>query len=89
MQNHILKKSNINWWKTPAKSTDLNPIEMLWHEMKHHIRSRKKPFNKEELVEGILEFWQTVTWEKCTKYINHLHKVLPVVIERNGRASGY
>ena len=26
------KSHNLNWWKTPPESPDLNPIENLWHE---------------------------------------------------------
>ena len=82
-------ENNINWWKTPPESPDLNPIENLWHEIKYHLRNRVKPINKEELCNGIKEFWSSVTPLKCRKYINHIQKVLPVVIERDGRATGF
>ena len=84
MENH-----NINWWKTPAESPDANPMENLWHELKEYIRRVVKPKNKDELVEGIKEFWGTVTIQKCIKYIRHLQKVLPRIIELNGEATGY
>lgn len=81
--------NSINWWRTPAESPDLNPIENLWHELKEYIRREVKPTCKNELVEGIIKFWTTVTPEKCRKYIGHLHKVIPKVIEVNGAATGY
>ena len=80
---------NINWWKTPAESPDLNPIENLWHELKEYIRRVIKPKTKDELVAGILEFWETVDVAKCKKYIGHLRKVVPKIIETNGGPTGY
>ena len=50
----------INWWKTPPESPDLNPIENLWHELKEFIRREVKPKTKQELVDGILAFWDNV-----------------------------
>ena len=86
----FLKTSNINYWPTPAESPDLNPIENLWHELKSFLRKSVKPKLKEELVAGITDFWTNrVNKEKCIRYINHLRKVVPAVIERDGRASGY
>ena len=84
-----LEEKNVNWWKTPPESPDLNPIENLWHELKEYNRRVVKPKNKQELVSGIMEFWETVTVEKCRKYIKHLKKVLPKVIERGGGPTGY
>lgn len=84
-----IEEKEINWWKTPPESPDLNPIENLWHELKEYIRHVVKPKSKEELVEGIKEFWRTVDVQKCNKYIGHLRKVVPKVIEVGGNATGY
>ena len=84
-----IEDNNITWWKTPPESPDLNPIENMWHELKHHIRSRVKPRRKDELEDGIRDFWKTVTPEKCRKYIGHIQRVLPAVVEREGKASGF
>ena len=85
----FLKEKYTNWWKTPPESPDLNPTENLWHELKEFLRWEIKPKNKQELVEGILKFWNTVDTAKCQKYIRHLWKVVPRVIELDGAATGY
>ena len=48
-----------------------------------------KPKTKEELISGILEFWNTVDTAKCTKYIRHLKKVVQKVIAVEGGPTGY
>ena len=85
----FLSENGVNWWKTPAESPDLNPIENMWHELKEFLRREVKPKTKSELVAGIEEFWDTVSIAKCKKYIGHLKKVIPRVIELNGDATGY
>lgn len=84
-----MKDNSINWWRTPAESPDLNPIENLWHELKEFIRREVKPKTKDELIQGIIQFWRTVDVAKCKKYIGHLRKVIPKVIELEGAATGY
>lgn len=84
-----LDEKNINWWKTPAESPDLNPIENLWHELKEYVRRVIKPRTKQELISGILQFWDTVDIAKCQRYIRHLKKVVPQVISNGGGPTGY
>ena len=84
-----INANNLNWWKTPAESPDLNPIENLWHELKEFLRREVKPTTKQQLIDSIEAFWKTVDRSKCARYIRHLRKVIPRVIELNGNASGY
>lgn len=86
---HFFAIHNINWWRTPPESPDMNPIENLWHELKEFIRREVKPRNKEELIEGIELFWDSVDIHKCHRYIDHLKKVLPRAIEVRGEPTGY
>ena len=83
-----LENNGINWWKTPAESPGLNLIENMWHGLVEYIRRVVKSKKKEDFISGILEFWSTVDENKCKKYIHHLRKVIPKVIEENGGPTG-
>ncbi|CAB4007133.1 Transposable element Tcb2 transposase [Paramuricea clavata] len=84
-----MKANGINHWPTPPESPDLNPIENFWANLKHHLRKFTKPTNKEELVQGIQEYWKTVTPAMCQRYVNHVRKVVPAVIACGGGPTGY
>ena len=75
--------------KKELDSPDLNPIENVWGSLKQYLRNVYKPKNLEELKSGIQQFWQMLTPERCTHYINHLRKVIPEVIQEGGGPSGY
>ena len=85
----LLERHNIRWFRTPPESPDLNPIENVWHELKDFLRTKIKPHNKQELFDGIRQVWATMTPQKCNKYIDHLRKFIPKVLEVNGEATGY
>ena len=85
----FLQDNGINWWRTPAESPDLNPIENVWGSLKYYLRHQYKPTNLEGVISGVKAFWSTLTPEICRKYIGHLHKVMPKVVELEGAASGY
>ena len=67
----------------------MNPIENLWHEMKEYVCREVKPKTKDEIVQGIKDFWNSVDVQKCSKYIRHLKKVLSNVTEVEGAGTGY
>ena len=89
LASEFFAENGINWWKTPAESPDCNPIENLWHELKEYLRREVKPDTKQRLIDGIHDFWRTIDVEKCTRYIRHLRRVLPRVIELKGAATGF
>ena len=82
-------EKQINWWYTPPESPDLNPIELVWGSMKQFLRNSYKPRNLDELKAGIEKFWLTLTPQICRKYIGHLKKVIPKIVEVKGAPSGY
>ena len=81
-----IEEKEINWFKTPASSPDLNPIELIWHAVKDYLRNEFKPKNLGELKAGIKEFWATLTPDVCKKYISHLKKVIPKAVEVDVRS---
>ena len=57
--------------------------------MKDFLRNEWKAHNKEQLVAGIVHFWSTrMNESKCQRYISHLRKVIPRIVELNGAATG-
>ena len=87
--NDFLRSHKIYCWRTPVESPDLNPTENMWHKLKEFNQREVKSQIKDELVAGIIRFWDTMTVDKCKKYINHLKKVIMKVIELSGAATGY
>ena len=86
----FLQELGINHSITPPQSPDLNHFELVWHDMKVYIAEQVKPESTVQLVEGILQFWNTfVTVEYCNSKIDHVqHKVIPKDIELNGKPTG-
>ena len=64
-------------------------FQNIWGSLKQYLRTVVEPRTIEELKAGIQKFWQTLTPAVCQRYIAHLRKVIPKVIEENGGPSGY
>ena len=73
--------------KAPAKSPDLNPIELVWAPLKRLI-AKKPNSNDDEVFAAASLFWSELTPAKCSAYINHMvNRVIPAVIANNGGKS--
>ncbi len=78
---------DINWWRTPPESPDLNPIELVWGSMKEAIRNQYKPRTLPQLEDGIKHYWlNNIPPAVCCNYIS---RVLPAVVEAKGQATGF
>lgn len=75
--------------KTPASFPDLNPIENVWASLKYYLQTVSKPRTRDQLVDGIQNFWLSLTKKQCGRYIDHIHKVMPYVVLNSGEASGF
>ena len=86
--NIIWNVINSNKCESPAQSPDLNPIEIIWADLKAYVRS-KCCRTTYELNNAIAEYKKTLTPEKCGRFISHLKKVwtktLIKIFKRNNR----
>ena len=89
LTRQYLLNHNINHFKTPAQSPDLNPIEMVWKDMKDYLATVIRPRDKNTLINGVLQFWNTVvTVPYCNAKIDHLYRVIKEIVRLDGKATG-
>lgn len=55
----------------------------------YYLQIVAKPRTKDQLIQGIKAFWETLSTPQCERYIDHIHKVIPYVVLNRGEASGY
>ncbi len=82
-----LKKNKIKVFECPNQSSDLNPIEMLWHDLKKSIHARK-PSNVAELKQFCKE-WAKIPPQRCERLIASFRKCLIAVVAAKGGTTSY
>ena len=86
----FLEDNNVNWWRTPAESPDMNPIENLWGLLASKVYAGNRQFEYlDDLKEAIIHAWEEITTEDCRKYINSMPKRCMAVLEARGGHTKY
>jgi len=70
----------IEW---PARSPDLNPIELVWGHMKNEVK--KEILEEADLEDALIEAWDNITNDIIEAYIDELPHRIQVVYANNGR----
>jgi hypothetical protein len=47
----FILRNDINYFPTPPESPDLNPIEMVWNDLKYYLCTKIHPSTKQELLD--------------------------------------
>lgn len=86
----FLRREGIEFIDWPPYSPDLNPIENIWHWMKHVLETEYPVCNSAEEIEARFhEIWGKITPEMCQAYCGNYEKRLQAVIDANGGYTKY
>ncbi len=83
-----LKKNKMKTLEWPSQSPDLNPIEMLWHDLKKAVHARK-PSNVAELQQFCQDEWAKIPPQHCNRLIASYRKRLIAVVAAKGGPNSY
>ncbi|KAK3548201.1 hypothetical protein QTP70_005167 [Hemibagrus guttatus] len=79
-----LKKNKMKTLEWPSQSPDLNPIEMLWHDLKKVVHARK-PSNVAELQQFCKDEWAKIPPQRCNRLSASYGKRLIAVVAAKGK----
>jgi hypothetical protein len=71
LSQEFLESTGINWVKSPPRSHDLNPIELVWTDL-IQVVAKRLPKTIGQVVVAVKEYWKTLTPEKCSEFIDRL-----------------
>ncbi len=83
-----LKKNKMKTLEWPSQSPDLNPIEMLWHDLKKAVHARK-PSNVAELQQFCQYELAKIPPQHCNRLIASYRKRLMAVVAAKGGPTSY
>uniref|UniRef100_A0A3Q3J790 Tc1-like transposase DDE domain-containing protein n=1 Tax=Monopterus albus TaxID=43700 RepID=A0A3Q3J790_MONAL len=83
-----LKKKKWRVLEWPSQSPDLNPIEMLWGDLKRAVHARN-PSNISQLKQFCIEEWDKIPSDRCQRLLDGYKNRLTAVISAKGGNTSY
>ena len=83
-----LQDKSLNVLEWPSQSSDLNPIEHLWRDLKIAVQ-RRSPFNLTKLERSCGEEWEKLPKYRCAKLVALYPRRLDSVIAAKGASTKY
>jgi transposase len=84
----FLKQFNVQLLDFPPNSPDLNPIENLWHLIKHYM-SKMKDVTKDNFKDKVKECCNNIDYSSIFNIISSMHVRVQKIIENNGDHINY
>ena len=88
LQHNYFNRKKLCLLEWPSQSPDLNPIEMLWNDLKRVVHTRH-PKNISELKQFCKEEWSKIPPDRCAGLIRNYIKRLVEVIAAKGGSTSY
>jgi len=83
VKNYIKRWISKRMINHPAQSPDLNPIEIIWAQMKVKVE-KKRPRTKQQLLNAIIESWNSIDKSTIRRVIDGIYQKMDKIIYQNG-----
>jgi transposase len=84
----FLKEMNVRTMDFPPNSPDLNPIENMWHLIKHYM-SKLTDITNDNFREKVIECCKKINYSSIFNIISNMHVRIKKVIDNNGSHIDY
>ena len=73
--DEMVRKAGLQLLRLPPYHCELNPIEMVWSQLKHFIKMNNTTFKKDEVLKLITKGYELISPSNWSNYIKHVKEI--------------